>query len=88
MTIPSTVESINYKFYHAYFKELVIGDNITFNDGKVCFDNCMIDDLKLTSLTKMTVYDRTFINMNSKYGKVSKISVPANLVSEYQEDTI
>jgi len=72
-----------------YFDELVIGDNITFNENTLYFESCSINNLKLTSSTKMEAYESNFRNMTGEsYRKIYKISVPAALLSEYQEDQI
>jgi len=87
MTIPSTVQNLKYEFNYVYFKGLIIGENISFDPKTNYFFKCSFDDVKLTSLTKVAVYEKTFVGFSDFY-KFSKLSVPANLVSEYQEDTI
>jgi len=90
MTIPQSVQSLNYHFNNTYFDELVIGDNITFNENTLYFDSCSINNLKLTSSTKMEAYESNFKEMTPSYGQqqIYKISVPAALVSEYKEDSV
>jgi len=87
LIIPDQIKLINSDFAYMRFTSVTIGMNAEFKANKRIFTSCTIPSLKLTSSKKLAVFSDTF-NFYSNNQKPTQISVPSNLVSEYQADTI